>query len=1415
MSTNRGFFALFHLFVAGILIGCILVPAANALTLGGSKQMLVNGTQTLTASGGSGDYTWSLAGGAGEIIGDGDSITFRAPHENPNCANNPTVCVTDSSGQQECIGIAVNAYNGTAYKIKTCGAEHICYQMDPAKLPYWYPPTYNEQCSVVKIYLFSCDGSSVYLQRCGGSGRNTFDDCSYSMCDTIQRKSCEAAAVATGDPDDCNYSGNFPEPLGVPHDLRTESQKAAGCCPAAFAGKPGDNNGGTNDTGKSCPINIPAQSSANLKSGNLYHSQDVGVLSLSYNSIDTINGSLGKKWTHQYNQQITASGGGSTLSLKTEDGNIIYFRLSGGIYYPDNVSGDTSRIVKNADGTYTRTTKDMTNYSYNASGRLAAVIDKNGNATTLTYSGGSLTGITDQNSRTTILTTTSGLITGITDALGRSHTLSYAGGLLASIADPLGNTWIYTYDSAGRMLTKKDPANNTVTYTYNASGKILSSTDPEGKTRTMDYPASGTTKFVEKDGGVWTYKYNPVLAVKTEQTDPLGNITRYTYDNKRNLISTIAPDGGTITYTYDANRNMTSMTDPSGNVTQYTYNSLNLVAAITDPKGGVTTYAYDTKGNLTGSTDPLGAVTSFQYDAKGNIIAMTDAGSKTTSFTYDAQNNLIAITDPLNKTTTFTYDAVGNRLSTTDPQGNTTRYAYTALNQMIQVTDARGYKTNYTYDYRGNILKAVNAKGNATTYTYNYKGNVTQINDALNNITKMAYGPSTCGSGCGGAEKLTALTDALNHTTAYTYDAAGRLIKETDPQERIMSYEYDAGGKMIARTKPDGRTINYYYDAAGRLIERRYPDNTVVKFQYDQNGNLLAATNAWIAYYYSYDAGNRMTGVVDSNLRNIEYRYDLLGNKTSMTNPEGFKTTYTYDAGRKLTGIGNYTGNYRFAYDAVGRRTQLDYPNGITTSYVYDPNGNLTQIKHTLGHKPVTYIKYNYDPINNRLNRAEDGKAANYRYDAISRLINAGHREAYTYDGVGNRLTGPESKESYAYTTGNELKSDRMHDYEYDPNGNLIKKTEVGHNNHHKKVTSYAYDDENRLVQVKIQRHDKAKIVSFVYDPFDRRISKTVHREDFDDVDDETGEDRNKRSKDRHHKKDCPRTTHYLYDNQAIIAEYNDQGKLTASYTHGLGIDEPLAGDIHHEGRIYYHADAVGSIIALTSNHGHKIQDYEYDSFGNMKSHHRWINQPFTYTAREYDTETGLYYYRARYYDPQAGRFITKDPIGLRGGINRYAYVSNNPINAIDPWGLFSNHLYLALQAFGQVPCPKLYGAAANAAQDVDARGDTNDVANVAWHAMSKGRIGESTATAATNTQNYINKQLSDCNATGLGNALHAEQDKYAGGHRGYQPWYGDAIPSYAHWRADTFDSDTQGAIYASINLIKRFKEKCPCACQE
>jgi len=225
--------------------------------------------------------------------------------------------------------------------------------------------------------------------------------------------------------------------------------------------------------------------------------------------------------------------------------------------------------------------------------------------------------------------------------------------------------------------------------------------------------------------------------------------------------------------------------------------------------------------------------------------------------------------------------------------------------------------------------------------------------------------------------------------------------------------------------------------------------------------------------------------------------------------------------------------------------------------------------------------------------------------------------------------------------------------YAYDRNGNLISKTSATG------TTTYGYDFENRLVSV---TNPDGTRVEFKYDVFGRRIEKKTTPSPL------AGEGGGEG------------VTRYFYDGEDILVEYDGSGNVGNRYTHGPGIDEPLAL-VTDKGVYFYHADGLGSIVALTDKNQTVVQDYQYGFFGDLKDLKNRIKQPYTYTAREYDRETGLYFYRARYYDAEAGRFITKDPIGFEGGWNVYAYVSGNPVNYTDPWGeagLFGGDSYRA-----------------------------------------------------------------------------------------------------------------------------------------
>lgn len=309
----------------------------------------------------------------------------------------------------------------------------------------------------------------------------------------------------------------------------------------------------------------------------------------------------------------------------------------------------------------------------------------------------------------------------------------------------------------------------------------------------------------------------------------------------------------------------------------------------------------------------------------------------------------------------------------------------------------------------------------------------------------------------------------------------------------------------------------------------------------------------------------------------------------------------------------------------------------------YDPASQVTNILHQLvsSTTPINQAAYAYNPVGNRTSLTDRRGAQSFGYDTLDRLTSASHPllatpQAFAYDAVGNRTTG-----GTVVNAGNQLTADATHSYQYDDNGNLTRKTLLATGNY----SQYTYDAENRLTKVEdfAAGNPTAFATStYRYDGLGRRIEKVANGQ----------------------------TKRYIYDGEDILLEYDGSNVLQARYTHGPGIDEPIA--VTKGGStFFYHQDGLGSVTDLTDSAGATAKSYSYDAYGNIVDQTGAVDQSYTYTGREFDSESGLYYLRARYYDPTTGRFLQKDPIGFNGGdFTLYAYARGNASNRSDPFGL-------------------------------------------------------------------------------------------------------------------------------------------------
>ncbi|HEY2415095.1 MAG TPA: RHS repeat-associated core domain-containing protein [Pirellulaceae bacterium] len=930
--------------------------------------------------------------------------------------------------------------------------------------------------------------------------------------------------------------------------------------------------------------------------------------------------------------------------------------------------------VTEAEGTLDQGLMHM---EYDAAGNTTAIVDENNNRTTFTY---------DALNRVTRATEPDPDGAGQLSAPFTTFVYDAAGNA-TSQTDPRGNTTLYQYDSLNRLTTVTDAISGVRQLTYDPAGNLAATTDELGRKTTYRYDAR-----------------NRLI----DTVDAAGGHTRMQYDFDDNLRLLTDPDGHTTTYTYDARSRLISTIDALGHSTIDTYDLADELIGITDRNGHQTTFAYDDLGRQTTTTNPLGDATRLAYDKASNTLSSTDELGRVTQWTYDARNRVVTSTNPLGKTRDFSYDPVGNLLSLTDELNHTTQFKYDAINRVIETDDALAGVTTFVFDAADNLTSTTDQLSRTTAYQYDALNRQTKVTDPLGHATTMTYDA---------VGNLIATADPLNHVTQYAYDALDRLIRTTDPRGAVTTRAYDPAGNLTRLTDPDGNTTSYTYDQLNRQISDKNALNATESYQYDAVGNLTSLTDRdgrvrqfiydaldrptaekWLAansstlrtINYSFDAASQMTGASDPD-STYAYTYDADSRLTSSTNANtpGAPTVafaYTYDAadnrlGRSDTISGQAKGTTGYLYDVLNRMTRVTQSgNGITdkrvdftydaasqmtgvarfsdlagaqsvaaSAYVYDNAGRLTSLTHTHAASPIAQYAWTYDAANRVTQATLPDGTTNFTYDEADQLKSADNSfqtdENFTYDPNGNR-----TNTGYQTNPNNQLKSDGVFTYQYDAEGNRTSRTKIATG----EVTTYTWDYRNRLTQVTTKSSTGTVLMqaNYVYDAFDRRIAKTVDA-------DGAGPG-------------AAVTERFVYDGDQIALTFDGAGALTHRYLYGPAIDQILA-DENAQGQILWPlTDNQGTVRDLVNSSG-VVQDHiKYDSFGQVTAESNSATDfLFGYTGRERDRETGLDYYRARYYDPATGRFTSEDPIGfLAGDPNLARYVFNNPLRYTDPSGL-------------------------------------------------------------------------------------------------------------------------------------------------
>ncbi len=792
----------------------------------------------------------------------------------------------------------------------------------------------------------------------------------------------------------------------------------------------------------------------------------------------------------------------------------------------------------------------------------------------------------------------------------------------------------YTYNAIGQVLQIDGPrtaVSDITTFVYNdcttggGCGQLASVSNSLGQTTTYDsYDAGGLLLQSTNVNGTQTaYVYDSRQRVSSITVTPISGsprTTTYTYDNVGQVTQVVMPDGLTITNTYDAARYLTAVEDNQGNRIEYAYDlkGNRIQTATKDSLGTlerILDTAYDHRDQVV-QINAAGSITDMVKDAVGNTLSQTDPNSNpSTSNTYDPLDRLNQYIDSIGGQTSYGYDVQDQLTQVTTPNGATTTYVYDDLGNLLSEASPDRGTTTYTHDAAGNVLTTLDARGVTATYSY----------DALNRLTTIDY--------LGTDEDVTFVFDSCAN-------GIGRLCQTTD-QSGVTDMAYDGFGNVVSITKvelTDTYVTAYAYDPANRIDTITYPSGRVITYQRDSIGRVSSVQSS---------------DVTNSLVYNRSYRAD--GNVISQTYGSGLTEARSYDQQGRLTQQTLHTETIDYAYDANGNLITLDKPLE-NWGYDYDALDRLIDDLQGDTQDNIDDYSYQYDGNGNR----ETENTALYYYDANTNRLNNQGGIPLTTDGAGNLLTSIDGK-SFSYNLGGRLheysenstlvasytynaQGQRTHKvmgntttvYHYDLGGNLIAQNTLGD----PISTDIVWVDGEPIAQV--SNEDETIVVTPPIDP-------------------------------------GPPAGPYVPPTAAQIAT----AKKILPIIYALLLDDdggappppPPAPDPDDK-VAFIHVDHLNTPRIATDNGQTTVWVWEGKAFGSTVPNSdpdgdgTAVTINLRFPGQYYDAESDLYYNWNRYYDPNLGRYITSDPIGLQGGVNTYGYVSQNPLIGIDPGGL-------------------------------------------------------------------------------------------------------------------------------------------------
>ncbi|EOV7446022.1 RHS element core protein [Escherichia coli] len=947
-------------------------------------------------------------------------------------------------------------------------------------------------------------------------------------------------------------------------------------------------------------------------------------------------------------------------------------------------------------------TAPLARYTYTASGELRAVYDRSGTQVRgFTYdaehAGRMVAHHYAGRPESRYRYDDTGRVTEQVNPEGLDYRFEY-GQDRVTITDSLNRREVlYTEGEGGlKRVVKKEHADGSITRSeYDEAGRLKAQTDAAGR-RTE-------------------YSLHMVSGAVTAVTGPDGRTVRYGYNSQRQVTSVTYPDGLRSSREYDEKGRLAAETSRSGETTSYSYDdpASELPTGIQDATGSTKQMAWSRYGQLLAFTDCSGYTTRYEYDRYGQQIAVHREEGISTYSSYNPRGQLVSQKDAQGRETRYEYSAAGDLTATVSPDGKRSTIAYDKRGRPVSVTEG-GLTRSMGYDAAGRITVLTNENGSQSTFRYDPVDRLTEQRGFDGRTQRYHYDLT---------RKLTQSEDE-GLITLWHYDASDRITHRTVNGDPAEQWQYDEHGWLttLSHTSEGHRvSVHYGYDDKGRLTgERQTVENPETgellwqhetKHAYNEQGLANRVTPdslppvEWLTYGSGYLAGMKLGGTPL-----VEYTRDRLHRETVRSfgsragSNAAYELTSTYTPAGQLQSqhLNSLVYDRDYGWNDNGDLVRISGPRQ-TREYGYSATGRLESVR-TLAPGLDIRIPYATDPAGNRLPDPELHPDSTLTAWPDNRIAEDAHY-VYHYDEYG-RLT---EKTDRIPTGVIRTDDERTHHYHYDSQHRLVFHTRIQHGE--PLVESrYLYDPLGRRMAKRVWRRErdltgwmslsrKPEETWYGWDgdrlttvQTDTTRIQTVYqpgsfapliRIETDNGEREKAQCRSLAEKIQQegsedgHGVVFPAELVGLLDRLEGEIRANCVSSESRQWLAQCGLTvERLAAQIEPvylpERKIHlYHCDHRGLPLALISEDGNTAWSAEYDEWGNQLNeenpHH--LHQPYRLPGQQYDKESGLYYNRHRYYDPLQGRYITPDPIGLRGGWNMYQYPLN-PIQVIDPMGL-------------------------------------------------------------------------------------------------------------------------------------------------